>query len=78
MNLCRSPGYGGPGTFYGIEKILPSCRDMDRQSWPLRARFRELDRICIAILPKIGFEKHLFFLTSPPVFDLETHFSSYD
>ena len=23
MNLCCSPGYGGPGTFYGIEKSWP-------------------------------------------------------
>ena len=69
MKLCCSPGYGGPGTFYGIEK---SCRDMPRQSWPLRARFWEFDRICIGILPKIRFKKDLFFLTPPPVLDLET------
>ena len=32
---------------------------MARQSFPLRARFREFDRICIGNLPKIGIEKAL-------------------
>ena len=25
MNICCSPGYRGPGTFYGIEKSCPTA-----------------------------------------------------
>ena len=71
MNLC----YGGSGTFYGIEKscrltkiwlakVVPSCTILG--IWPL------------GILPKIGFKNTCFFLTPPPVLDLETHFYGYD
>ena len=78
MNLCRRfPGYGGPKTFYGIEKILPPCRYMACQNWPLRARFWEFDHVFIGNFPKIGLRNNLFFLSRPPVLDLETWFSGY-
>ena len=48
---------------YGSSKLAPT---------------RAISGICIGILPKIGFKKDLFFLTPPPVLDLETQFSGYD
>ena len=79
MDICCSPGYGEPGTFYGIKKSFSTA-----EIWLVKVGYYAYNFVNLAVfvyignLPKIGLKKDLFFLTPLPVLDLESWFSGYD